>query len=208
MGIDADKNDSLTYQLVEPESLPFKLSKRGGLRTTRKLDYELDKHDYSMTIQVMDDMNESFEKSFTIHLINQIEDIDGDGTEDAYDEDLDGDGFANELELEIGTNPTDRYSRPEKPILRAGSGQIDENGTIFLTGGIKANGGAEISDFGFVLSSSVSLDRAESTVYWVRGVGNPQNLNLPLLRARFPEPFISVLGQEMWQDMESGRSKR
>ena len=159
-----------------------------------------------MTIQVMDDMNESFEKSFTIHLINQIEDIDGDGTEDAYDEDLDGDGFANELELEIGTNPTDRYSRPEKPILRAGSGQIDENETIFLTGGIKANGGAEISDFGFVLSP-VFPDRAESTVYWV-GRGNPQILNLPLLRACFPEPFISVLGQEMWQDMESGRSKR
>ena len=150
-GIDADKNDSLTYQLVGPgnieESLPFKLSKRGGLRTTRKLDYELDKHDYSMTIQVLDDMNESFEKSFTIYLINQIEDIDGDGTEDAYDDDLDGDGYANELELEIGTNPTDRYSRPEKPILRAGSGQIDKNGTIFLTGGIKANGGAE--DIGF-----------------------------------------------------------
>ena len=189
-GIDADKNDSLTYQLVGPgnieESLPFKLSKRGGLRTTRKLDYELDKHDYSMTIQVLDDMNESFEKSFTIYLINQIEDIDGDGTEDAYDDDLDGDGYANELELEIGTNPTDRYSRPEKPILRAGSGQIDKNGTIFLTGGIKANGGAEISDFGFVLSSSVSLDRDKSTVYWVRGVGKAKDFKLTVTESPFP----------------------
>ena len=112
----------MTYQLVEhgniEESLPFKLSKREWVENDQEVDYELDKPDYFMTIQVMDDMNESFEKSFTIHLINQIEDIDGDGTEDPYDEDLDGDGFANELELEIGTNPTDSYSRPEKPILR------------------------------------------------------------------------------------------
>ena len=41
-------------------------------------------------------MNESFEKSFTIHLINQIEDLDADGIEDAFDEDIDGDGYSNE----------------------------------------------------------------------------------------------------------------
>ena len=60
-----------------------------ALRTTRKLDYESDAHDYSLTIRVMDDLNESFEKLFNVQLINQIEDLDGDGTEDAYDEDID-----------------------------------------------------------------------------------------------------------------------
>ena len=89
----------------------------------------------------MDDLNESFDKLFVVNLINQIEDLDGDGTEDAYDDDLDGDGFSNEQEREIGTNPTDWYSRPEKPILNSGIGRIDENGTIFLTGGIIASGG-------------------------------------------------------------------
>ena len=167
--VDADTNDTFSYQLIDSankETYPFKLSQRGGLRTTRKLDYESHAHDYSLTIRVMDDLNESFEKSFNVQLINQIEDLDGDGTEDAYDEDVDGDGFSNEQEREIGTSPTDRYSRPEKPILNSGIGRIDENGTIFLTGGIKANGGAEISDFGFVISSGISIDRRKSTVYW------------------------------------------
>ena len=117
IGVDADKNDSFSYQLIDSvnnEDFPFKLSPRGGLRTTRKLDYESDMHNYSLTIRVMDDLNESFDKLFVVNLINQIEDLDGDGTEDAYDDDLDGDGFSNEQEREIGTNPTDRYSRPGK----------------------------------------------------------------------------------------------
>ena len=181
-GIDADKNDSLTYQLVGPgnieESLPFKLSKRGGLRTTRKLDYELDKQDYSMTIQVLDDMNESFEKSFTIYLINQIEDIDGDGTEDAMMRTLDGDGYTNEQEIEEGTNPRDRYSYSNKPILKNQNGIIKRGWSIDLSGGVIEDGQGEITDFGFVISSSISLDRTKSTVYWVRGVGKPRNLNL------------------------------
>ena len=117
----------------------------------------------------MDDLNESFEKSFNVQLINQIEDMDGDGTEDPYDEDVDGDGFSNKQEREIGTSPTDRYSRPEKPILNSGIGRIDENGTIFLTGGIKSkwrsrNIGLWICDlFGNI------PDRRKSKVYWVRG---------------------------------------
>ena len=188
--VDADTNDTFSYQLIDSankETYPFKLSQRGGLRTTRKLDYESDAHDYSLTIRVMDDLNESFEKSFNVQLINQIEDLDGDGTEDAYDEDVDGDGFSNEQEREIGTSPTDRYSRPEKPILNSGIGRIDENGTIFLTGGIKANGGAEISDFGFVISSGISLDRRKSKVYWVRGNGEPKEFKLTVKESPFPK---------------------
>ena len=99
-------------------------------------DYELDKHDYSMTIQVMDDMNESFEKSFTIHLINQVEDLDADGIEDAFDEDIDGDGYSNEQEIEEGTNPRDRYSHSNKPILKTQAGILNEDGSIDLSGSL------------------------------------------------------------------------
>ena len=188
--VDADKNNTFSYQLIDSvnkEAFPFKLSQRGALRTTRKLDYESDAHDYSLTIRVMDDLNESLEKLFNVQLINQIEDLDGDGTEDAYDEDVDGDGFSNEQEKEIGTSPTDRYSRPERPILNSGIGRIDENGTIFLTGGIKESGGAEISDFGFVISSGISIDRRKSTVYWVRGTGEPKEFKLTVNKSPFPK---------------------
>ncbi|MEK9773127.1 MAG: cadherin domain-containing protein, partial [Opitutae bacterium] len=202
-GVDADKNDSLTYQLVDPvigENFPFKLSQRGGLRTTRKLDYESDENNYSLTVRVLDDRNESFEKSFTVHLINVVEDLDGDSIEDAYDEDIDGDGYSNEQEQEIGTNPADQYSRPEKPILRRGQAIIDENGSIHLTGGILANGRAEITDFGFVLSSGVSLDRRKSTVYWVRGHGEPQLFKLTVTES----PFQEILYFRTWAKNAAG----
>ena len=203
-GIDADKNDSLTYQLVEPVnvegSLPFKLSKHGGLRTTRKLDYELDKHDYSMTIQVMDDMNESFEKSFTIHLINQVEDLDADGIEDAFDEDIDGDGYSNEQEIEEGTNPRDRYSHSNKPILKTQAGLLNEDGSIDLSGSVFADGRGEITDFGFVLSSGISIDPKKSNVLWIRGVGGPESFKLILTQS----PFQPILYFRAWAKNVAG----
>ena len=50
------------------------------------------------------------QKLFVINLLNQIEDLDGDGIEDFYDEDADGDGFSNEEEIAVGTDPMDASS--------------------------------------------------------------------------------------------------
>ena len=62
-GVDPDKNDTLSYSIVDPKvktNFPFKLFTLGGLRTTRVLDYETDEHNYSLTIGVMDERNETF----------------------------------------------------------------------------------------------------------------------------------------------------
>ena len=113
IGIDADQDDNLTYRIVAPvqnEEFPFGLSPSGVLRSKKVFDYEVDEHNYSIRVRVSDDRNTSFEKSFTLYLRNQIEDMDGDEIEDFYDEDIDGDGFNNDTELAEGTNPRDPFS--------------------------------------------------------------------------------------------------
>ena len=60
-----------------------------------------------------------------ITLTNVLEDIDGDGTEDAIDDDMDGDGLSNEKEFANGSDPrpslhqstTQRYFR-KRNIVR------------------------------------------------------------------------------------------
>jgi formylglycine-generating enzyme required for sulfatase activity len=196
-GVDPDKNDTLSYSIVDPKvktNFPFKLFALGGLRTTRVLDYETDEHNYSLTIGVMDERNETFEKSFTINLLNVVEDMDGDGTEDAYDEDRDGDGFTNEDEVKQGTDPNDQYSHSNKPILQTGEGFLNEDGSIDLSGGVEHDGNGEITDFGFVLSSGISLDRKKSKVLWIRGVGEPESFKLKLTQS----PYQPVLYIRAW----------
>ncbi|MDC0646271.1 cadherin domain-containing protein, partial [Opitutales bacterium] len=199
--VDADTNDTFSYQLIDSankEAYPFKLSQRGGLRTTRKLDYESDAYDYSLTIRVMDDLNESFDKSFTIHLSNQVEDMDGDGIEDAVDED--GDGFSNEEEIEEGTDPNNQYSHSNKPILQTQPGVIDENGSIYLSGSVLADGKGRVDDFGFVISSGISIDPQKSKVYWVRGVGDISAFKLKVTQS----PFEPIMYFRAWAKNTAG----
>ena len=188
IGIDADEYDNLTYRMIAPaqnEEFPFGLSPTGVLRSQKSFDYEVDEHNYSIRVRVSDDRNTSFEKSFTLYLRNQIEDMDGDKIEDFYDEDIDGDGFNNDTELAEGTDPRDPYSSPMLPILNTISGYLDKNGSIILRGQVEANGDAKISDFGFVLSPSLSLRRNNAEDIWIRGEGRPTQFTLKVEKSPF-----------------------
>jgi hypothetical protein len=187
-GVDVDEDDNLTYRMVAPvqnEEFPFGLSPSGILRSKKVFDYEVNEHNYSIRIRVSDDRNTSFEKSFTLYLRNQVEDMDGDKIEDFYDEDIDGDGFNNDTELAEGTNPRDPYSSPMLPILNTISGYLDENGSIILRGQVQANGDAKISDFGFVLSSSLFPRRNSAEDIWIRGEGRPTQFTLKVEESPF-----------------------
>ena len=52
----------------------------------------------------------TLEKVFPLNLLNEIEDLDGDGVEDFYDTDDDGDGFSDSVENAYGSNPRDKQS--------------------------------------------------------------------------------------------------
>ena len=52
-------------------------------------------------------------KIFTVQVVNEVEDFDGDGIEDAYDPDNDNDGFSNaekRRKSAYGSNPWDAKS--------------------------------------------------------------------------------------------------
>jgi hypothetical protein len=170
---------------AQNEEFPFGLSPSGVLRSKKVFDYEVNEHNYSIRVRVSDDRNTSFEKSFTLYLRNQIEDMDGDEIEDFYDEDIDGDGFSNKTELADGTNPWDPYSSPMLPILKTISGYLDRNGSITLRGQVEANGDAKISDFGFVLSSSIVSRRNNTEDIWIRAEGRPDTFSLKVEKSPF-----------------------
>jgi sulfatase modifying factor 1 len=197
IGVDADEEDTLRYKLIAPEnnsSLPFRLSPVGNLKTTRVLDYEMDDHNYTVLVRVIDDLNTSFQKEFMIRLTNVVEDMDGDEIEDFYDEDRDGDGYTNEDEVNEGTDPNNKFSYPNKPILQTGYGLLNEDGSIDLTGGTLEDGNGKITDFGFVLSSGISIDPKKSKVLWIRGVGEPESFKLRLTQS----PYHPVLYIRAW----------
>ena len=72
----------------DPPSAIFYLEDNGTLRTTTTFDYETDDLNSSITLRVTDDHNISFDKNFTVTVANVVEDLDGDGTEDYYDDDM------------------------------------------------------------------------------------------------------------------------
>jgi len=205
VGIDTDDGDTLTYRLVDEDDtsvLPFQLSSHSGnLTTNRVLDYETDDHNYTVLVRVTDDLNTSFQKEFIIRLTNIVEDIDGDGTEDAYDEDRDGDGFSNEQELEEGTDPDDVYSLINLPILKTLESTLDSDGTTLLLGQVLADGHGQIDEYGFVLSPSILLSRrADQNIWMSAGEGGPEQF---LLRIE-DNPFEGVLYFRAWAKNAAG----
>jgi hypothetical protein len=189
IGFDPDANDTLTYHLLSPvtgKDFPFKLNIMGGLRTLRPFDYESDDHNYTLRVRVSDERNESIEATFTIYLLNVVEDIDKDGVEDAFDKDIDGDGFTNLQELNNGTDPTNPHSTINLPILETFDALTDGNGSIQLGGKVLADGMGKIEDFGVVLSSSISMSGDANQTRWIKAKGTIYSFSLAI-----PEDFPS-----------------
>ena len=116
--------------LYSPNHL-FSFDENGSLRILRSLDYEVDEHNYTVNVEVLDDRNASYYEDFNITLTNVVEDLDGDGTEDYYDDDIDGDGLANAEELAYNSDPWDASSSNRPPSdINASNLNIAENSAI------------------------------------------------------------------------------
>jgi len=84
----------------------------GELSTAQVFDYEVDSQSLAIRIRVTDSHGFHIENNFTVSLTNVDEDVDGDGTEDHYDDNIDGDAFSNTQEYEVGTDAYDPQSYP------------------------------------------------------------------------------------------------
>ena len=89
----------------EHSAKTFSVDTNGRLTANQTFDYETDDLNYSITVRATDDHNISFDKNFTVTVANVVEDLDGDGTEDYYDDDIDGDGLTNAEELAYNSDP-------------------------------------------------------------------------------------------------------
>jgi hypothetical protein len=97
-------------QHIEYHNDFFSMDKNGTLRTAVILDYETNS---TLTINARVNPNNHGNqtmKIFTVQVVNVVEDFDGDGIEDAYDQDNDNDGFSNAEEIAYGSNPWDAKS--------------------------------------------------------------------------------------------------
>ena len=214
--IDDDEGDVVTYQLLKDRdpisNESFTLDENGTLRTAEVLDYEKNASLF-IRAKATDKAGLITKKRFVVEVINVVGDLDGDGKEDAHDDDMDGDGiedavdedrdgdgFSNEQEIEEGTDPNNQYSHSNKPILRTQRGVIDENGSIYLSGSVLADGKGRVDDFGFVISSGISIDPQKSKVYWVRGVGDISAFKLKVTQS----PFEPIMYFRAWAKNTAG----
>jgi len=66
-----------------------------------------------------------------VTLQNVVEDLDQDGTEDHYDDDIDGDGLTNADELAYNSDPRDKDSKNRPPSdINASNLAIAENSPV------------------------------------------------------------------------------
>ena len=65
------------------------------------------------------------------------------------------------------------------------------DGSIDVSGGIVEDGNEKITDFGFVLSSGISLDRKKSNVLWIKGGGEPEGFILKLTQSPY-QPLLYI----------------
>ena len=117
---DPNPGSSHSILLVEgngsTHNLLFLIDSNGTLRTSTPLDFE-ENASLSIRARATDERNASIEGNFTISLLNQVEDLDGDGIEDHFDSDDDGDGFSDAAETAHGSDPRNGQSMPNSAPL-------------------------------------------------------------------------------------------
>jgi surface protein len=108
------EGDAITFSLTKSEGndapYPFQMEQNGTLRAAKSFDYETDEHNYTITVVAKDEYNATTEGNFTVTLLNVMEDLDQDGIEDHFDDDMDGDGVSNVDEIAHGSDPKDSSS--------------------------------------------------------------------------------------------------
>ena len=115
---DPDSNATLSFSLVDGNGSKnnslFSIDANGSLVTLFPFDFETNASTYPIRVRVSDQHGAKLEQIFLVSLLNQVEDLDGDGIEDYFDADDDGDGFTDLFESESGTDPSNPTSIPNQ----------------------------------------------------------------------------------------------
>jgi hypothetical protein len=134
---DPDADAILTYTLVggANDNHLFTLDTNGTLRSAFVYDYE-NNQSFSIRVKVRDQHNLWIKEDFIVLIGNELEDLDQDGVEDAYDPDDDGDGFSDAEEIAYGSDPRDSNSiantAPQITLASNYPDNLDEDGVFHI----------------------------------------------------------------------------
>ena len=173
--VDPDTNDTLSFSLIsgmgDKDNGSFQLSTGGILSTARVFDFETFASVQLIRVRVADQHGANYEENMSVHLLNLVEDLDGDGVEDHYDPDDDGDGFSDLVELNYPSDPRDPNSVANVPpndlwIFGGGNLTVFENQAVGAKVGMLA---ANDPDTGDTLRFTVS--NAEKNSFSINHLG-------------------------------------
>ena len=154
------------YAFSNHELAPFSIDENGTLTANRSFDYESESN-YLITVQATDDLNASSSQTFTVQITNVIEDLDGDGTEDPFDDDIDGDGVSNANEILYSSDPLDAGSTNSPPFSFSSSSlTVAENSSIGTVVG-EFNGTPSNSDDNFTFRILPDAPDGFSPLLWL-----------------------------------------
>ena len=128
--VDPDDNPVLSFSLVDgngPPTMPFSNLRLHSLRALPTLDYETNASTFTIRVRVTDQHGFFLDRILTLALNNVVEDLDGDGVEDHYDNDDDGDGFSDTIEIAYGSDPRNASS-----VANAAPSSLDLNASSVL----------------------------------------------------------------------------
>ena len=143
------------YEDQSTVSTTLKIEQNGNLRARASFDYEQISQ-VQFVAHVIDEFGRSLQKSFTLLIINQVEDFDGDGIEDHNDTDDDNDTFPDTVEVQYGFDPQNKNDHPRIPIVSTIDSSELSSGVHRLAGKIEADGGVPITEYGIYLRKSTN----------------------------------------------------
>ena len=153
------------YSDISTVSSALAIDQQGNLRSLTSFDFETS-NQISFATRATDPFGRSIEGNFSLTVLNQVEDYDGDGVEDHIDTDDDNDTFSDSIEQQYGFDPRDSSSHPNFPGVSTAEEILLSSGAYRLGGTLLATGGVQVTEYG------IRLKQANESIFQIYRAAN------------------------------------
>ena len=153
------------YSDISTVSSALAIDQQGNLRSLTSFDFETS-NQISFATRATDPFGRSIEGNFSLTVLNQVEDYDGDGVEDHIDTDDDNDTFSDSIEQQYGFDPRNSSSHPNFPGVSTAEEILLSSGAYRLGGTLLATGGVQVTEYG------IRLKQANESIFQIYRAAN------------------------------------